>query len=50
MTVTKTEEEEGRKGLSWLLRGSWGFPCGSAGKESAGNAGDLDSIRNGTFL
>ena len=22
----------------------WGFPCGSAGKESAGNAGDLGSI------
>ena len=50
MTVTKTEEEEGKEGLSWLLRGSWGFPCGSAGKESASNAGDLGSIRNGTFL
>ena len=24
--------------------GSWGFPCGSAGKESASNAGDLDSV------
>ena len=23
---------------------SWGFPCGSAGKESTCNAGDLDSI------
>ena len=45
MTVTKTEEEEGKEGLSWLLRGSWGFPCGSAGKESASNAGDLGSIR-----
>ena len=22
----------------------WGFPCGSAGKESACNVGDLDSI------
>ena len=22
----------------------WGFPCGSAGKESACNAGDLDLI------
>ena len=22
----------------------WGFPCGSAGKESTCNAGDLDSI------
>ena len=50
MTLTKKEEEEGRKGLSWLLRDSWGFPCGSAGKESARNAGDLGSVRNGTFL
>ena len=50
MTLTKKEEEEGRKGLSWLLRDSWGFLCGSAGKESVRNAGDLGSIRNGTFL
>ena len=24
--------------------GIWGFPCGSAGKESACNVGDLDSV------
>ena len=27
-----------------LMAFIWGFPCGSAGKESACNAGDLDSI------
>ena len=28
----------------WLRVRDWGFPCGSAGKESACNAGDLGSI------
>ena len=27
-----------------VLREIWGFPCGSVGKESACNAGDLGSI------
>ena len=28
----------------WFSQGMFGFPCGSAGKESASNAGDLGSI------
>ena len=28
----------------FALKFKWGFPCGSAGKESACNAGDLGSI------
>ena len=27
-----------------MLPGNWGFPCGSAGKESACNGGDLGSV------
>ena len=30
--------------FSWVLPGNWGFPCGSAGKESACNGGDLGSV------
>ena len=31
--------------IQWLrIRGGEGFPCGSVGKESASNAGDLGSI------
>ena len=36
-----------RVGHDWVTELNWkilGFPCGSAGKESACNAGDLDSI------
>ena len=31
-------------GFNWALTVKLGFPGGSAGKESAGNAGDLGSI------
>ena len=31
-------------GIGYPFQYSWGFPCGSAGKESACNAGDLGSI------
>ena len=35
-------EETGNHQIRWtsILHRSWGFPCGSDGKESAGNAGD----------
>ena len=33
-------EEIGSLGWTWI---HWGFPCGSAGKESASNEGDLGS-------
>ena len=32
------------KGIGYPLQYSWGFPCGSAGKEFTCNAGDLGSI------
>ena len=32
------------EGIGYPLQYFWGFPCGSAGKESAYNAGDLGSI------
>ena len=38
------EISEKRSGIQQLLLYTGGFPCGSAGKESAHNAGDLGSI------
>jgi len=45
--VCTQERGAGEERLPLFLhvpRGVWGFPCGSAGKESAYNAGDLGSI------
>ena len=37
-------EDSPGEGIGYPLPVFLGFPCGSAGKESAGNAGDLGSI------
>ena len=45
MMVGETEEEEKPEAENkWTIWKLWGFPCGSAGKESACCAGDLGSI------
>ena len=42
--VSQHVRTENHDGLLQLLRSTQGFPCGSAGKESASNVGDLSLI------